>query len=135
MNKYIKNRVAQYFKFNTHQLNKFNRKRELVYARHMAMKLIRDNTRLSYEKIGEEFYRDHATAMHGCRTIVDLMRFDKTVRRDYEFLTREIEKRKENDALFLPCEVERFKKENSLDINQRVNFNNFVTLFRMNLNS
>jgi hypothetical protein len=136
MNKFIKNRVAQYFGFDTNYLNIYNRKRELVYARQMAMKLMKDTTRLSYAKIGKEFDRDHATAMHGCKTIVNLMKYDKTVKKDYYYLLQEIELKKKNDKnISISQEIERFKEENSLTINQRVNFNYMITLFRINLNN
>ena len=42
-----------------------SRKRELVYARFAAMKLMRDYTRLSLAEIGAQFGRSHADVLYG----------------------------------------------------------------------
>jgi len=53
-----------------------SRKRELVYARFAAMKLMRDYTRLSLAEIGGHFGRDHATACYAIKIHDVLINYD-----------------------------------------------------------
>jgi len=52
------------------------RKRELVFRRFVTMYLLRKFTKLSLAEIGFIFGKDHATALHGYRTISDYMDID-----------------------------------------------------------
>lgn len=58
------------------------RKRENVTARKLYFKFCRDYTHLSLSAIGKTLTpnKDHATVLHNCRTIEDLIRFDKVTR-------------------------------------------------------
>lgn len=58
------------------------RKREIVFARQVAMYLIKRHTKkLSLKQIGKHFGdKDHATVLHGIKTIKNLMEFDRTIK-------------------------------------------------------
>ncbi|MHA1916274.1 MAG: helix-turn-helix domain-containing protein [Promethearchaeota archaeon] len=45
------------------------RKREIVVARQIAMKLMRIHTALSLQAIGDFFNKDHATVLHGSKNV------------------------------------------------------------------
>lgn len=49
------------------------RERDVVLARQMACKLMRDNLMMSFKSIGEVFGKDHSSIMHGIRRINDLL--------------------------------------------------------------
>jgi chromosomal replication initiation ATPase DnaA len=67
-----------------------NRQRELVYGRHMAMKLIRDHVYgSSLKQVGEYFKRDHTTVIHASRALQDLIETDSSFSKHY----RNIEQR------------------------------------------
>jgi chromosomal replication initiator protein len=56
-------------------------------ARMMAMFLCRELTRMTYQDIGTAFgNRNHATALHACRRIEELLRAEEKVRRDHQIL-------------------------------------------------
>lgn len=50
-----------------------NRSSHLVAFRNVCMYLIRKNTRFSYAQIGGMFSKDHATAMHACKSINNIL--------------------------------------------------------------
>jgi chromosomal replication initiator protein len=56
----------------------------------MAMYLLRELTELSLIKIGEQFDRDHTTAMHGIKKIEGLMHARGSVYRQVEELTKKV---------------------------------------------
>jgi chromosomal replication initiator protein len=59
------------------------REKQIAYARHLAMYLLRDLAHQSYAQIGRLLGgRDHTTALHGCRRIAKLLDDDPDVRRD-----------------------------------------------------
>ena len=58
------------------------RKREIVLARQVSMYFIRENTKLSYAEIGENFRLDHATVIHSLRAVNNLNDTDKCFRND-----------------------------------------------------
>lgn len=64
--------VAAYFGFSTDALRSKSRKKELVFARMIAMTLMTDLTSLSLKAIGELFGgRDHSTVIHARDTILE----------------------------------------------------------------
>jgi chromosomal replication initiator protein len=78
---YIQKVVCNYFNLNIHQLHENNRKREIVQARQFAMYFAHNFTRLSWSKIGQLIgNKDHATAMHGWKTINNLTKNNKEIR-------------------------------------------------------
>jgi hypothetical protein len=54
-----------------------NRKREVVFARQVAMHILLKNTKWTLGKIGENFNRDHATVLHSDRVIKDYLSYCK----------------------------------------------------------
>jgi chromosomal replication initiator protein len=85
--------TALYFGLERADLVSKSRSRPLTTARHMAMYLLRELTELSLIKIGEQFERDHTTAMHGIKKIENLMHARGSVYRQVEELTRKIRAR------------------------------------------
>src|SRR5205823_11382545 len=65
--------TATYFGLGPGDLVSKSRSRPLTTARHVAMYLLRELTGLSLIKIGEQFDRDHTTALHGIKKIEALM--------------------------------------------------------------
>lgn len=60
-----------------------SRKREIVDARMIYFKLLRDSN-YSFASIGQSLNKDHATVVHACKKIKDLIETDKAFRDDYE---------------------------------------------------
>ena len=59
------------------------REKQVAYARHLAMYLLRDLAHQSYAQIGRLLGgRDHTTVLHGFRRIEKLLEDDPDVRRD-----------------------------------------------------
>jgi chromosomal replication initiator protein len=85
--------TAKYFGLRREDLVSKSRSRPLTTARHIAMYLLRELTGLSLIKIGELFYRDHSTALHGIKRIETLMPNRDTVYRQVQELTKRINER------------------------------------------
>ncbi len=86
----ILDETAAYFGLGREDLVSKSRSRPLTTARHMAMYLLRELTGLSLIKIGEQFERDHTTALHGIKKIESLMAARGSVFRQFEELTKRI---------------------------------------------
>lgn len=91
----IENEVCRYFNIKTpEQLKRKCRKRErFVLPRQIIMYLSRELTNLSQYKIAKYFNKDHATVIHACKTIQDLMDSDPLLKSQIE----EIRKRIKNE--------------------------------------
>lgn len=62
---FIKEQVASYFKIPVEDLEGIGRKKEIVYARQIAMYMAKNFTKSSLKAIGKQFGdRDHTTVMH-----------------------------------------------------------------------
>ena len=71
--------VCDYFNITRDQLLSKTRKRQIVQARQIAMYLSRNLMNCSLSTIGAEIGgKDHATVLHACTTVGDLMTIDKT---------------------------------------------------------
>ncbi len=82
--------VAAYFGLTVDEIISKTRKREIVQARQIAMYFCRNFTKASLASIGAQIGRkDHATVLHACKTVEDLMETDKLFRQH----VTEIEKR------------------------------------------
>lgn len=75
---------------NERLLKSKTRKREIVEARYIFFKIIRDNTRKSLAVIGEKFRKDHATVLHGLKTHENLMSYPKYKEKYKDILERTI---------------------------------------------
>ena len=77
----IQNTVSGYFKIDLKDIHSKSRKQEIVKARQIAMFLCKKHTNFSYAHIGSLVgKRDHATVLHACRTVQDLIDIDKSFR-------------------------------------------------------
>ena len=64
--------VCQFYKITKNDILSACRRNDIVYVRHVAMYLARNNTLLSLPRIGEMIgRRDHTTIMHGINKITD----------------------------------------------------------------
>lgn len=73
--------VCNYFSITTDQFVSKTRKREIVQARQIAMYLSRNLTKTSLASIGAQLGgKDHATVLHACNTVCDLMDTDRGFR-------------------------------------------------------
>ena len=74
--------VCEYFGINRETLLSKSRKRQIVQARQIAMYMSRNMIDgCSLSTIGAEIGgKDHATVLHACNTVSDLMSTDKTFR-------------------------------------------------------
>ncbi len=75
---YIRRAVSGYFNLSEDSLLAKTRKREIVQARQIAMYFSREITKSSLAAIGAQIgNKDHATVLHACRTVENLMETDK----------------------------------------------------------
>ena len=77
----IQNTVSGYFNIDLKDIHSKSRKQEIVKARQISMFLCKKHTNYSFAHIGSIVgKRDHATVLHACRTVQDLIDIDKSFR-------------------------------------------------------
>ena len=77
----IRDAVCEYFSLSVDAISTKSRKREVVQARQIAMYLSKQLTKSSLSCIGNTIgQRDHATVLHACKIVNDLMDCDKNFR-------------------------------------------------------
>lgn len=87
---FIKTTVCDYFNIAMDQLKSKTRKREIVQSRQVAMYFAKNYTKNSLASIGSQIGgKDHATVLHACKTVNNLMETDKRFKR----CIQDIEKR------------------------------------------
>jgi len=87
---YIQKTIADYFNISVDNLLSKSRKREVVQARQIAMFFSKKLTKQSLASIGlHTGNKDHATVLHACRTVNDLMETDK----EFKTYIQEIDKK------------------------------------------
>ncbi|MCL1822128.1 MAG: chromosomal replication initiator protein DnaA [Prolixibacteraceae bacterium] len=87
---YIAKVVCDYFKMPVDSLQEKTRKREIVQARQLTMYFSKNLTKFSLSNIGANIgNKDHATVLHACKTINNLIETDKIFKQYVD----EIEKR------------------------------------------
>ena len=75
--------VAEYYNVEVSSVGTKSRKREIVLVRQTAMYLAKKHLDLSSSKIGYQIgRRDHATVLHACKTIANLLDTDKKYRNE-----------------------------------------------------
>jgi ribosome-interacting GTPase 1 len=79
----IKKKVENHFKL---KLDEPTRRFEVVFARGCYFKIARELTKNSYQKIANTLGKNHATVMHGIKTVNDLIETDKDLRQQYDSL-------------------------------------------------
>jgi len=88
---YIQKIVCDYFNLPVDIINSKTRKREIVQARQLAMYFSKKHTKSSLATIGLHCgNKDHATVLHACRTINNLVETDKQFRTYVEDLDKKI---------------------------------------------
>ena len=78
-------KVCEHYKMDESILHSKSRKREVVQVRQVAMFLAKKHTEISAAKIGQYIgKRDHATVLHACKMMKDLLAVDKGTQEDIE---------------------------------------------------
>ena len=90
---FIRDTVCDYFKLSVDAISTKSRKLEVVQARQIAMYLSKNLTKNSLSTIGNYIgNRDHATVLHACKKVMDLMDTDKHFRRNVEEIEERLKK-------------------------------------------
>ncbi len=88
---YIQKVVCDYFNIGLDTINSKTRKREIVQARQLSMYFSKKLTKSSLATIGLHCgNKDHATVLHACRTVNNLIETDKQFRLYVEDLEKKI---------------------------------------------
>lgn len=83
----IQEAVCDYYNLELKDIQTKSRKREVAQARQVAMYLARKYTKKSLAVIGSEIgNRDHATVLHACKTVENLIETDKTIRQSLDMI-------------------------------------------------
>ena len=78
---YIQKVVSDYFGLTIDEMNSKTRKRNIVQARQLAMFFAKQHTKASLTSIGLQCgNKDHATVLHACKTVQNLIDTDKEFR-------------------------------------------------------
>lgn len=81
----IQDTVCEHFDLDKLLISSKSRKREIVQARQIAMYLSKKYTDYSFARIGELVgNKDHATVLHACKTVKDLIEIDISFRSNVE---------------------------------------------------
>lgn len=72
--------IAEQFDISIEELKGISRRREISWARQIGMYLMRQHTKLSLPRIGEEFGgKDHTTVMYSCDKIAQMINTDPSL--------------------------------------------------------
>src|ERR1017187_5414843 len=86
---YIQKVVCDYFHLPLEAIKSNSRKREVVQARQITMYFAKNLTKYSLQSIGKQCgNKDHATVLHSCKTVNNLMDSDKRFRANVYELER-----------------------------------------------
>ena len=87
-------KVCEYYKMDESVLHTKSRKREIVQVRQVAMYLAKKHTDVSASKIGHLIgNRDHATVLHACKIVKDLIGVDKGFKSDIDSIESSLKQR------------------------------------------
>lgn len=75
--------VCAYYKMTRLRLMSKSRRREVVDARKIVCKLLKEHTVLTLKSIGEFFGQDHTTVLHAIQRLIFLMETRDYIREDY----------------------------------------------------
>lgn len=90
--------ICNYYNITLQQFNSSSRKREIVQARQIAMLFYNKYTKLSLADIGTKIgNKDHATVLHACKTINNLIDTDKQIRADIDNIEKQVKKLYRNE--------------------------------------
>jgi len=87
----IQEAVADYFNISIELMRSKTRKREIVQSRQIAMYFAKNLTKSSLAAIGAKIGgKDHATVLHACKTVTNLMETDKRFRSHVEEIKKKL---------------------------------------------
>lgn len=87
-------KVCEHYKMDERVLHTKSRKREIVQVRQVAMFLAKKHTDISTSKIGHLIgNRDHATVLHACKIVKDLVEVDKELKAEIEEIETSLKQR------------------------------------------
>ena len=88
---YIQKTVSDYFQLDLELLQSKTRKRHVVQARQLAMFFAKKFTKASLANIGSQIGdRDHATVLHACKTVDNLVSTDKQFKKYVEDIHKKL---------------------------------------------
>ena len=88
---YIQKTVSDYFQLDLEMLQSKTRKRHVVQARQLAMFFAKKFTKASLANIGSQIGdRDHATVLHACKTVDNLVSTDKQFKKYVEDIHKKL---------------------------------------------
>lgn len=88
---YIQKIVSDYFKLDIDTLCSKSRKRHIVQARQLAMFFAKKYTKSSLANIGSQIGdRDHATVLHACKTVDNLLETDKEFKAYHDEINKKL---------------------------------------------
>jgi len=88
---YIQKVVCNFFNISGDTLQNNTRKRETVQARQIAMYFSKSLTKCSLATIGSQIGgKDHATVLHACKTVNNLIETDKQFKHQIEEIERKL---------------------------------------------
>ncbi|MDK2770803.1 MAG: chromosomal replication initiator protein DnaA [Flavobacterium sp.] len=88
---YIQKIISDYFQLDIETLQSKTRKRDVVQARQLAMFFAKKYTKNSLASIGSQIgNRDHATVLHACKTVDNLVSTDKQFRKFVDDLNKKL---------------------------------------------
>ena len=88
---YIQKVVSDYFQIDTETLKSKTRKRHIVQARQLAMFFAKKYTKAYLSNIGNQIGdRDHATVLHACKTVDNLVTTDKQFRKFVDDINKKL---------------------------------------------
>ena len=88
---YIQKVVCDYFDISLDMINSKTRKREIVQARQLAMYFSKKHTKNSLASIGVACgNKDHATVLHACRTVNNLLETDRQFKTHVEEIDKKL---------------------------------------------
>lgn len=89
----LKAAVSEYFRFSLAELSSSSRKSQIVYARNIAIYLIRELYKTPLKRIGDHFgKRDHATIAHSYDKIKEAIKTNSHVKIDVDYILAKIKK-------------------------------------------
>ena len=89
----IKNCVCRAREVSPMMLNGKNRKTEIVTARYLCYYFARELTKLTFQEMGRLIGgKDHATVIHGCKTVENLIFTDKAFAIEVDSISKDIKK-------------------------------------------
>jgi chromosomal replication initiator protein len=88
---YIQKVVCDYFNIPLNMIGSKTRKREIVQVRQIAMYFAKQLTKASLSSIGTKIgNKDHATVLHACKTVNNLIETDKRFKIDIEEISKKL---------------------------------------------